>query len=238
MSTLQRFSDRAAISVGAIVVSGVLMAVLILDSLSSLWSTGYGRLLLLKIALAGVVMAMAGLNRFVIIPRINGARDSADPAAANWSQLRRVVGAEAVVLAAVIAVTGVLSLQSPRADAVAMPPASDEGPAEPRSQTLHAAGEGLMVHGTLTVMGAQGQKLAFHLVYEEAPVQPDEVWVRAVHEELGLGPIEYDVAWDPEDAAYVVALDLPVQGEWTLTVKARVAAYSRPEAPATVTITW
>lgn len=165
-----RFSALAAWSVGLIVVSGLGMAWLVLGGRwTSLLTTAWGHLLLLKVALVAGVLPIAGWNRWRLLPALHRAlaaesgthdvprRDTetesgavqATPDALDVSpgpadaepvprhappeatdarpgavalhlntvavlaSLRRAVGWEALVLAALLTVTGVLTTQSP-----------------------------------------------------------------------------------------------------------------------------
>lgn len=73
-----RFSTAAAVSVGLLAVAGLAMAWVEVGSLDGLRSTTYGRLVLVKVAITLGVVAMAGYNRFRLIPAIT-AGAAADP---------------------------------------------------------------------------------------------------------------------------------------------------------------
>jgi copper transport protein len=75
---LGRFSTAAAISVVALVVAGGTMAWIESGSLEALFTTTYGQLVLVKIALTLGVLAMAAFNRFRLVPAIV-AGAAADP---------------------------------------------------------------------------------------------------------------------------------------------------------------
>lgn len=73
-----RFSNAAAVSVVFLAVAGLAMAWVEVGSLSGLWDTTYGRLVLVKVAITLGVVAMAAYNRFRLIPEIT-AGAAADP---------------------------------------------------------------------------------------------------------------------------------------------------------------
>jgi len=75
---LGRFSTTAAISVVALVVAGGTMAWIESGSLHALFTTTYGQLVLVKIALTLGVLAMAAFNRFRLVPAIVAGAE-ADP---------------------------------------------------------------------------------------------------------------------------------------------------------------
>ena len=96
-----RFSKIATIALAAVVVAGLIMAVLVLDSFGELTGTPWGRILLLKTA--AVVLAMLGgaYNHFRLLPALE-----ADPESPSvLAELRSTVTAEAVLLVFVVTVT-------------------------------------------------------------------------------------------------------------------------------------
>ena len=70
---MSRFSTLAAGVLAALVATGSFMAWRIVGSWDGLVSTDYGRLLLVKIGVALVAVAIAAVNRFVLLPRGGGA---------------------------------------------------------------------------------------------------------------------------------------------------------------------
>ncbi len=61
-----RFSTLATRIIGLLFISGAILIYLMLDSVSDLWMTNYGRLLLLKIIIALVLLGIGALNKFRI----------------------------------------------------------------------------------------------------------------------------------------------------------------------------
>lgn len=119
--TLSRFSLVAGGLLVAVAVTGSLQAWRILASWSGFVDTTYGRLLLVKIGLVLVVAAVAGWNRYRLLPRVASAAGFADRGVAA-GLVRRTVLAEATMLVALVGVTGFLVNQSPRPAPVEVPP--------------------------------------------------------------------------------------------------------------------
>lgn len=65
------FSRLATVCVGVLLLAGVYLAILRLPQLSDLWTTGYGQILLVKIALVGLALAWGGLHRLVAVPAVS-----------------------------------------------------------------------------------------------------------------------------------------------------------------------
>jgi copper transport protein len=104
---LRRFSNIAVASVAVLGASGVVRALSELNSFSQLWSTGYGRALLVKTGLLAVLVAIGWVNRYRLVPQ--GSSES----------LRRNVAAELVLLAGLIVAVALLTDLRPGRDRVA-----------------------------------------------------------------------------------------------------------------------
>lgn len=120
---LARFSGVAAGVLALLVVSGSLLGWRVVGSWSGLFGTTYGRLLLVKVAIVAVVGGVAAWNRFALLPRVVGAVGHADLVRAA-AVVRRAVRVEALLIVAVLGVTGFLTNQSPRDE----PPAAETAP--------------------------------------------------------------------------------------------------------------
>lgn len=100
-----RFSRLAMVSVGVLALTGLFASVRHLPDWSSLWQTGYGRWLLLKLAGVGAVLLLGALNFKVLSPRLT---DEEGPAA-----MRRAATLELLAGTVVLLVTAVLVRTSP-----------------------------------------------------------------------------------------------------------------------------
>ena len=104
---LMRFSQMAAASLVLAGIGGTVMAVLVMDRFADLWATGWGRLLIVKVALVAVAAVIGARNRWVHLPA--AAQDAAGPTQPDaYQRLRRSVTIEAVVLVCVGVVTAFL----------------------------------------------------------------------------------------------------------------------------------
>lgn len=100
-----RFSVVAAIALVIAGGAGTLLAMTILDSVSELWTTPWGRVLLAKIGLVAVAAAAGGYNHKVLIPRMMSLPPH-DPKAD--AEFRRAATIEGAALLLVIVLTAVL----------------------------------------------------------------------------------------------------------------------------------
>ena len=98
-----RFSTRAGVALTLLVLSGVAIAVVQLGGIAALFTTDYGRLLTLKLALVAGLMGLAAVNRFILTPRL-----ADGPRAMRWSIIT-----EFVLFALILAVAASLTAVPP-----------------------------------------------------------------------------------------------------------------------------
>jgi putative copper resistance protein D len=105
VDAVHRFSILGIVSVGALLVTGSINSWHLLDSLSALSTTAYGRLLSIKIILFAGLIAIAAINRLHVTPNL--------PAAGALRIMKRNVIAEAALGLCIIAIVGALGTMSP-----------------------------------------------------------------------------------------------------------------------------
>jgi len=105
----RRFSILGVISVGALVLSGVVNTWYLAGDVPTLLGTDYGRLLLAKIALFAAMVALAAVNRFDLTPRLAAEDHSA------LRSLRRNAVLEIAAGVAVVTIVGALGITIPAA---------------------------------------------------------------------------------------------------------------------------
>lgn len=99
-----RFSSVATVSLVGVVVAGLVMTWLVLDSPGDLFTSTWGRLLLTKTGAVAVAAGLGGYNHFRLRPALEHRPD--DPRLAR--EVRTTLSIEAAVFVAVIAITAVL----------------------------------------------------------------------------------------------------------------------------------
>jgi copper transport protein len=104
---LRRFSNVALASVGVLAATGVIRAFAELRSLDQVWSTGYGRLLIVKTVLLAALVTIGWLNRYRLLPRL------------SLDGLRRNVAVELALFAALVAAVALLTDLRPGRDRLA-----------------------------------------------------------------------------------------------------------------------
>ncbi len=216
-TTLARFSTMAAGLLLAVAATGSVLAWQILGSWSAFLDTSYGRLLLVKIGLALLVAALGGWNRFWLLPRVR-AMGFADASRAV-DPVRRSVRAEALLLVALLGVSGFLVNQSPR-------PAPVEVPAG-RTGVQDGALSDLEVLVLMTPRRQGPNTLLIQLQDEsgEPVVTRSEPRVQLRSGDLDLGSVPVTSADAGTWAADVL---LPRAGVWEVEVGLRVSRFENP----------
>jgi putative copper export protein len=105
LATVERLGRLGLASVAVLAVTGTAMATLHLYGVSALTRTAYGLALMTKLALVAVVVGIAALNRFALVPLLQRRHDA--------TPLRRAVRIESLLLVAVLVATAVLTTREP-----------------------------------------------------------------------------------------------------------------------------
>ncbi|MBI5287844.1 MAG: CopD family protein [Chloroflexi bacterium] len=127
-NAFDRFSVVAGLSVFTVLTSGVFNGLVQMPEWSAFTDTTYGRVLLAKLIIVGLLLPVAGLNAFILKPRLVAAIDglyqqggaSSEDRRASWSRhlawLQRAfpvtIAAEVVLVVGVFASVGVLTQTS------------------------------------------------------------------------------------------------------------------------------
>jgi copper transport protein len=109
-----RFARIAPVLIAVLVAAGTYLSILRLPSLDDLWTTGYGQVLLVKLALVAVALAWGAAHHFVVEPRLDRP--------GVLSRLPGSLAGEAAVGMAVLLLAAVLVNAAPPPE----PPAADK----------------------------------------------------------------------------------------------------------------
>jgi copper transport protein len=131
-ANLSRFSSVALISVGAILVTGLIQAYVYVRRVDALLETGYGRAVLIKFLLLLALIAIGAYNRRRSVPRLKRIAAGGEPPGRAGLLLRRALRAEVALLVVVLGVTAALASYAPPVTAQSGPFSSETqfGPIE------------------------------------------------------------------------------------------------------------
>ena len=220
---LPRWSKIAMAAVAAIVISGGYQSWRQVGTLGALGGTTYGRLLVVKLCLVGVLLGLGWLgNRWVVRhyrPVVHAMIDTAlptvsepaEPPAAQISQLRRSVTAEVALGAVVLVVTTLLVNAAPARSAYA----------PPFIQTVQAGPVTVGVDVSPTRRGPQTMHV--YTFDSRGQIQPvAEISGQLSLPSQGIAPAA--VPFQPTGPGHATAAGVPVPlpGRWQLRLTVRI----------------
>jgi putative copper export protein len=109
LTVLPRFSRLASIAVGAVLIAGAVLAADLVGGLTTLPTTGYGRVLLAKLAVVGGLLLIARKSREHVRGSMARSPESIARPLVAW------VAIELGLMAVVLAITALLVSQAPPA---------------------------------------------------------------------------------------------------------------------------
>jgi copper transport protein len=213
-----RFSNVAFVSVNVLIASGVAAAVVHLPTVSSLWQTSYGQAILVKVGLLGGATILAAVNLLWTRPRLQasvGDRPELGPATATL--LRRLVGSEIAIVAAIIFAAAVLSSLAPPAKALAQigHAAAHVGPGPVRS-VVQLNGYDLQLHVTPN-RAAQANQFALSIKRNGQPVTGAGVTAKFAMLDMEMGQQAYALKESAPGVYSHSAPALVMVGHWAIT---------------------
>jgi putative copper resistance protein D len=108
----QRFSTLGLVSVGTLLLTGIINAWILVGSIHALIVTGYGQLLMLKLVVFAIMLVLAATNRFWLTPRLVSWSEN-EPQLEALHQLARNSIAEIALGLTIFAIVGVLGTLHP-----------------------------------------------------------------------------------------------------------------------------
>jgi copper transport protein len=228
--TVACFSAVAVVAVVLVVAAGVGMSWMVLPSPSDLVTTGYGRALLVKVLLVATVIVMGAYNRRRLVPAVSaGAGAASEPR----RRLGRVVRIELAILLAVVGVTAVLVARSPVSSTAAAPPPVTT----PDAVELPLSDGAGTVSFTIAPARAGSNELRLTLLDSGGqPLEPvEDPTVELTEPALELGPLR-PLVHPFGGGEYHVIADIPLAGNWELTIRVRVTDFDAAQASTVVEI--
>jgi len=224
--TLARFSTIAGGVLLAVAATGTFLGWRILGSWGGLVGTSYGWLLLGKVAIALVVAGLGGWNRWRTLPAVEAAVGFGDRERAA-AAVGRTVRVEAVLLVALLGVTGVLVNQSPR-------------PA-PVTPTPGATGVGAATAGDLKVLAVMEPRRTgsntLLVQVQDAAGEPYDPPVRPAVELRTEGLDIGTVTVTPVAAGtYRAEVVMPRAGVWEVQVGIPLSRFENPVTTVRLTV--
>ncbi|MET3426888.1 copper transport protein [Actinoplanes tereljensis] len=203
------WSRWAATAVTALILAGVVQALIEVSSLDGLFNSTYGRLILVKAALAGLVLGVAWFSRRLVRSK---------QAEAEPRGLRRIVGIELAITAVVLGVTAALVQIAPPRTAEAASTASTSSTV---TQTLTSSTMAMQVDIFPAAVGNNSIHL-YAYTPDNKPLTVVEWTGTAALESKGIEPIQIPLLRITDFHA-VGDIALPSAGQWTFKFTARTS---------------
>jgi copper transport protein len=201
-ASLRRFSRAIPLALVALAASGLYLAFVQLDRLDALWTTDYGRVLSAKLGLILALLALAGANRYRLVPRFE---------ARGMRASRPLAASIAVEIGIAVVILGVVALwrftPPPRALAAGEPIA------------FHIHDPKAMINAALAPRRGQGAALDILVMDNELrPLTVKEVTLVVSFPAAGIEPVHRS-ATDTGDSHWTIAdLRIPIAGRWDVRV--------------------
>ena len=229
IAIVERFSTMAVISFACIIVAGFALAVAEVGSLANLFGTGYGQLLLVKIAAVGLLLFVAAYNKLVLLPWLfhtataTSGRGTPDAIARGWTRLRATVRLEAIGMVVVLGLTSVLANGTPSNGATLPPPV-------PFTQTIAFDGGHVMLHITPNQALVNNWTVQFTGPSGQPADMAESVSLYLVEPDQNIGPIETDMHKAGVGRFILTnSPNPPVVGHWQIVLQIQVSDFSQPE---------
>jgi putative copper resistance protein D len=211
-----RFSILGIVSVGTLLVTGIVNTYYLAGSVPALLHTDYGRLLLIKIALFLAMVAIAAVNRFRLTPQL--LQDASIAASRDaLRQLRRNAAIETLAGAIIIAIVAALGTMPPGIHAAHQHPTYEAVPADAAFVHIH------LVEGMADVTirpGRTGSARATIRLWNEdfEALNARQVSLTLTAPTAASQPTTRPARQDRDGAWQVDDIKLSQPGNWTVTV--------------------
>ena len=204
------WSRWAATAVSALILAGVVQALIEVSTLDGLVNSTYGRLILVKVALAACVLGMAWYSRRIVKSRTAGEKPRG---------LRRLVGVELAITAVVLGVTAALVQIAPPRTAEAA--STGNNTTSTVSQTLTSSTMAMQVDIFPATVGNNSIHL-YAYTPDNKPLTVVEWTGTAALPAKGIEPISIPLLRITDFHA-VGDIALPQAGQWTFKFTARTS---------------
>jgi copper transport protein len=212
LAVVNRFSRVAAPVVGVLVLAGLGLAIVQLESFRSLIETRYGLILSIKLALVVVLLGLAALNRFRLTPMLALAPPNTRP-------LVRSILLECAVVAVILAlVAGWRFTPPPRALAAAV--------RAPLALHMHTDKSMFQVLVSPAEVGSDSFVLQL-MNGDASPLAAKEATVILSLPERGIEPLERKATLDADGYWHLRDFPLPFPGRWHLRIDALVTDFEK-----------
>lgn len=219
---LMRFSARIPYLLIALLLSGLVLAIVQVERPQALLETAYGNVLLAKLGLVAILLGLASFNRYRLTAK------AASGQIAGSRLLSRFVAAEIVVVLAILGTAALWRFTPP-------PRALIAAAAQPASVHIHT--EKAMADVGVTPGRVGPVTITVSLLNGEfGPLNARELRLSLANPAAGIEPIERQATKQADGSWQVGDLTLPVAGRWTVELEILVSDFEMTRLKETVEI--
>jgi copper transport protein len=212
LAVVNRFSRGAVPVVGVLVLTGLAIAVIQLESFGALIETRYGIILSIKLTLVVVLLGLAALNRFRLTPALAAGLLNARP-------LARSILAECAVMLAILAVVAGWRFTPP-------PRALSAGIVAPLAIHIHT--ENAMFQVLISPATVGSDSFVLQLMHGDgSALGAKEAVLILSLPERGIEPLERKAALGADGYWHVADVPLLYPGRWHLRIEALVTDFEK-----------
>lgn len=216
LTSLQRFSRLIPAVLLLLYASGSVLIFLQFDTLSSLWLTSYGQVLLIKLILLATLLGLGAYNRY----RLTSAVLHADVEAQR--AMRRVIYLECVLAFAILAVVALWRFTPPPRALNAAPAMTHVVSADIQARSAIAS------LAFTTASSARSATLTLHLSNPDStPLAAKEVDVAFSNAAAGIEPVSFSAIQTINGAWQIESIELPHQDSWHIRIDALITDFDR-----------
>ncbi|MBR1189572.1 CopD family protein [Bradyrhizobium sp. AUGA SZCCT0160] len=209
---LQRFSRLAVPVVGFLVLSGLGLAIVQLESFRALIDTRYGIILLVKLILVTVLLGLAALNRYRLTPAV-----AADP-----QKGRSLIGS---ILIECVVVVGILAVV---AGWRFTPPPRVLAAAAQAPLAIHIHTETAMAQVSISPGKVGSDDFVLQLLTGDfGALSAKEATLTLSLPERGIEPFAREATRGPDGSWHVRGVPLPLAGRWHMRIDALVTDFEK-----------
>lgn len=215
------FSRMIPVPAGAVLVSGVVLAVIQLGWPGAAWIGPYGGILAIKLLLVAVLFAIAAWNRWKLTaPALAGEIQA-------QTTLRRFVLAEVIIVLVVLGLAaGWRFTPPPRAVLIS----------QPTALSTHLHGSGIMAELSIVDPRNGGMATVQLTPMDEQAEPARSVTLSLSVPDKGVAPIKLEAAEQGEGTWTTQVPPLSVKGKWKVKVEVRVSDFDLVSLPGTIVV--
>lgn len=205
---LQRFSRLIPLPLLILIVTGIALTFVEFDRFDAFWTTDYGLVLAAKLVVVLVMLTLAALNRYLLVPRL---------AITGEQRLVTIIATEFALAIVILGIVGLWRFTPPpRALAAA------------ETTYIHLHAEPAMAQIDLTPERDRGANVNIAVTEDDLrPVAAKEVVLVIWNPSAGIEPIRRDATFEGGAQWRISGLHIPIGGVWRMRIEVLISDFDK-----------